>query len=250
MRVPLQDICAGPRCRFFTTLAEAKKDLHLSHDIPFIWYGYDKTEDRLVKVVCSEKVKQWWGAEKFRRTESPENVRYYHVVEELWSLSAGNMPYCAAFQSGITAPPQQRRWNLNQWLCDETSTNFPGWISSNLHSFTPIEEMAKFRVPEPVWYEGKCPSFVAYPIHIAVSEARQRLTDNTLVDALSTIVEEVFKDALVMAVGGSGNTPPGFYVPYYGDETPGTVLVMKRVLLEKIRELAEKEKSDAVSDVS
>lgn len=163
-RVPLEDICAGPKCRFITNQGEAGGRFPYGSSIPCIYYFYDKVEQRTIKHKHREKVRHWlrWREVEVEREES---VCYYHIVEILYEPYWTQDPYCISFHTIIA---KARRWGgrkTDEWLCDLTDFEVSGYISCNYHQWIPIEKIGSYKEPEPKWQDGaKCPSFLPYPI--------------------------------------------------------------------------------------
>lgn len=166
MRIPLEDICAGPKCRFFTNYGEATNTNWSGRECPFIYYFYDKAEMREVDIEYYE-TKRHFFSERQEKVKSKENMRFYHVVYEVWETVYEQNPYCSSFRSIIAKAPK-RGHESDIWYAEHSyllPMRAEGKTVGNPHSFIPVEELSKYKDVEKEWGDGsKCPSFVPYPI--------------------------------------------------------------------------------------
>lgn len=150
MRVPLVDICSGPRCRFFTTP-------QVQYGIPGdIVYFYDKTEVR--KHIYSRKRRKWAF---FKQLEILEVDRvYYHIVAYASKRPSNHNNFCSAFQQPIASFFVPIVHDIDIWSSAEKPP-FGNWAT-----FEPHDKLKEFidqnKLPE--WnIIPKCPSFLDYP---------------------------------------------------------------------------------------
>lgn len=166
MRIPLEDICAGPKCRFFTNYAEAMDKSWSGQEIPCIYYFYDKTEMREVDIEYYETRQRFFG-EKQVLVKERGRMCFYHVVYELWETLPGQDDYCASFHS-IIAKASKRGKEDDRWYAEKSyllPLRVEGKTVSNPHSFIPVEKLPEYKDGEKQWQDGsKCPSFVPYPV--------------------------------------------------------------------------------------
>lgn len=148
-RVPLDDICTGPRCRFF-------KQKSAFGYVPIIWYFYDKVETRTAKRSHYKEV--GWLFKKDKRVEEIKELPHYHIVYIVYDPVPGNESFCVAFQFGISSGARYMKavdtWN-SEWS-----------VTSNAHTFLPVDKLDDSYKPQSIqWQDGsKCPSFLPYPI--------------------------------------------------------------------------------------
>ncbi len=162
-RIPLQDICGGPRCRFFQEYPPSYK---AGYYTMFSTYLYDKSEPREVEVEGRRYHRSLFG-EKAVATRNRESMVFYHIACTVFRSEIRLSTYCASFHSSIclwpTKAESQDFWaparpdKLADGAEGQHAVTFP-------YEFAPIEDLPKYLVNWPEWHDGKCPSFVPYPV--------------------------------------------------------------------------------------
>ncbi len=157
-RIPLLDICAGPKCRFYRRDSQGG----IMSNIPVIVF-YDTVSDTSeTRKIWKETIREgWFGRRKLVNEYEEVPIREYHAVSKI--TPAISCYHCQAFNEHIWCPKyEEAKWK-REWITDDFANV----------SFRPLDQLIEPDL-EPKWSDGsKCPSFVPYPIREVNNEQAQ-----------------------------------------------------------------------------